>query len=571
MANELVNFNLPSPYQADLAKLAQQQKMAELLQAQSLQPTERYSYKGIEAHTPATAGLAKVLQAMGGAYLQKQGLEEQKALGERYRADEGADISKLGEMFSAPAVPGSAAVPERQAGPAMASATGNAPTQAMDEEGNPIEMPYSAAKPAVASRIQGQIDPSMIAGLKLPEYKKMALAQMLAQAGPEKLMEVNAGQSLYSPRQGKTVFTAPDKKEYGTTPSYEKDDTSPTGYVAVLYGKNGERKVVGPANPMNQFTTGSVDAQAKLAQDRAISDRNFNQLSANQQAQLKNEAARLGISAEQLFFDTGVRAGGAAMPPATGPSYLPVPTAAGAAPAAPGMPPAARPVGQPVPAPGAAPVQAAPRIGMAPARPAQPVTPAFAPNAVGPTGQAVQANQPDVVQTAAGPVRISGKERQKLAVASLEAQQKKEQTMSGLGDALTEARNILTGTNELTGTPGQKPLPTASGAGSIVDYLGNIVGVAPRGQNEAKRLEVVAGILTSKVPRMEGPQSDKDVELYKKMAGDVGNSGLPISTRLAALDTMQKLFSKYERFNAPAANQQTQSPQSNQRRYTVDY
>ena len=185
----------------------------------------------------------------------------------------------------------------------------------------------------------------------------------------------------------------------------------------------------------------------------------------------------------------------------------------------------------------------------------------------------MQANQSDVVQTAAGPVRISGKERQKLAVASLEAQQKKEQTMSGLGDALTEARNILTGTNELTGTPGQKPLPTASGAGSIVDYLGNIVGQAPKGQNEAKRLEVVAGILTSKVPRMEGPQSDKDVDLYKKMAGDVGNSGLPISTRLAALDTMQKLFSKYERFNtnAPAANQQTQSPQSNQRRYTVDY
>ena len=100
-------FNLPSPYQADLAKIAQQQKMAELLQAQSLQPTERYSYKGIEAHTPATAGLAKVLQAMGGAYLQKQGLEEQKALGEKYKT-ESADI--LRQAFEAgagsPAVPG---------------------------------------------------------------------------------------------------------------------------------------------------------------------------------------------------------------------------------------------------------------------------------------------------------------------------------------------------------------------------------------------------------------------------------------------------------------------------------
>ena len=107
MANELVNFNLPSPYQADLAKLAQQQKMAELLQAQSLQPTERYSYKGIEARTPATAGLAKILQVMGGAYLQKQGLEEQKALGEKYKT-ESADI--LRQAFEAgagsPAVPG---------------------------------------------------------------------------------------------------------------------------------------------------------------------------------------------------------------------------------------------------------------------------------------------------------------------------------------------------------------------------------------------------------------------------------------------------------------------------------
>jgi hypothetical protein len=525
--------------------------MAELLQAQSLQPTERYSYKGIEAHTPATAGLAKVLQAMGGAYLQKQGLEEQKALGERYRADQSADFTSLAKMLSAPAVAGSAAVPERLAEPPMI------PT---DDEGNPMPGVSAApAIPAVASRIKGQIDPEMIGQFKTPETQQMAMAQLLAQIGPKTPIKASAGDVFFD-AQGRELFRAPEKQEFGTTPHYEMVDGKPH---AVVYDKQGNKKDLGPASPQNQFTTGTVDAQARLAQDRAISDRNFNQLSANQQAQLKNEAARLNISAEQLFFDTNVRAGGAAMPPATGPSYLPVP-------AAPGMPQTAQPVGQPVPAPGAAPVQAAPRIGMAPARAAQP-TVAFAPNAVGPTGQAVQANQDNVVQTAAGPVRISGKERQKLAVASLEAQQKKEQGMSGLGDAITEARNILTGTDPLTGTPGQKPLPTASGAGSLVDYLGNIAGVAPKGQNEAKRLEVVAAILTSKVPRMEGPQSDRDVELYKKAAGDAGNSGLPISTRLAALDTMQKLYGKYERFNAPAANQQTQSPQSNQRRYTVDY
>jgi hypothetical protein len=532
MANELVNFNLPSPYQADLAKIAQQQKMAELLQAQSLQPTERYSYKGIEAHTPATAGLAKILQAMGGAYLQKQGLEESKALGEDFRnrsSMEGREF--IGALKGTPEIPMPAE--EQGGGPGR-------PAQGPDMA-RALEMSMNSVNPMVQS-----------AGGAM-------LTQMLK---PSETAFGKVDAKDYTPESVKAFLVGGGKDFSILVPriKYERERTGSDVSIVNPYDPTGKAVSTIPI-------TVSPDTSARLSQERAISDRNFNQLSANQQAQLKNEAARLNISAEQLFFDTNVRAGGAAMPPATGPSYLPVPAAAGAAP--PGMPPAARPVGQPVP--GAAPVQAAPRIGMAPARAAQPVTPAFAPNAVGPTGQAVQANQPNVVQTAAGPVQLSGKERQKLAVASLEAQQKKEQGMSGLGDAITEARNILTGTDPLTGTPGQKPLPTASGAGSLVDYLGNIVGQAPRGQNEAKRLEVVAAILTSKVPRMEGPQSDRDVELYKQAAGNAGNSGLPISTRLAALDTMQKLYGKYERFNAPAANQQTQSPQSNQRRYTVDY
>ena len=184
MANELVNFNLPSPYQADLAKLAQQQKMAELLQAQSIQPTERYSYKGIEARTPATAGLAKILQAMGGAYLQKQGLEEQKALGEKYKT-ESADI--LRQAFEAGA--GSPAVPERQARPAMASATGTESMPAMDEEGNPVEMPYMAAKPAVAPNQQRMAELLM----KSPNPAHEALGLQTLQKNAQMQAFINAG------------------------------------------------------------------------------------------------------------------------------------------------------------------------------------------------------------------------------------------------------------------------------------------------------------------------------------------------------------------------------------------
>jgi len=144
----------------------------------------------------------------------------------------------------------------------------------------------------------------------------MLMAQLLSQMGPEKLTEVSKGGSLYSPREGKVVFTAPVEQKFGTTPSIEKSDTSPTGYIGVVYSDTGERKVTGPINPVNQFTTGTVDAGAKLKQNREISDRAFNGLSANQRAQLQNDAARLGISAQQLFYDTGLKGGGgAALPP----------------------------------------------------------------------------------------------------------------------------------------------------------------------------------------------------------------------------------------------------------------
>jgi hypothetical protein len=56
----------------------------------------------------------------------------------------------------------------------------------------------------------------------------------------------------------------------------------------------------------------SPDTAARLKQDKEIADRAFGQLSASQKATLANDAARLNISAQQLFFDTGIKAGGGA-------------------------------------------------------------------------------------------------------------------------------------------------------------------------------------------------------------------------------------------------------------------
>ena len=171
--NKMVSFNLPSPYQAELAKIADQQRMAEMLQAQSQAPIERFSYKGIEARTPATAGLAKLLQGFGGAYFQGQAREQEKALGEKYRAEQMGDMSELISGLNAPAVAGSAAVPETLAAP---------PTFAVDDEGQPMPgISAAPAVPAVAARQAGQIDPSMMGRMKTTEGANQVLALVMAQ------------------------------------------------------------------------------------------------------------------------------------------------------------------------------------------------------------------------------------------------------------------------------------------------------------------------------------------------------------------------------------------------------
>ena len=510
-------FNLPSPYQAELAKIADQQRLAEMLQTQSQAPIERFSYKGIEARTPATAGLAKLLQGFGGAYFQKQAREQEKALGEKYRADQSADFTSLAKMLSAPAVVGSPAFSETPEAP---------PKFAVDDEGIPMQgSPAAPAVPAVAARRAGQIDPEMIGKFKTPETQQMAMAQLLAQIGPKAPIKASAGDVFFSP-EGKELFRAPEKQEFGTTPQYEKDATSPTGYVSVLYGKNGERKVVGPANPMNQFTTGTVDAGAKLAQDRAISDRNFNQLSLAERTKFDLEGKRLNISGAELFFNTGMKAGGAApLPPAGAPSMLPAPAGM---PAAPGQP-----VGQPV-APVAVPP--APRIGMAPRSVPVPVS-----------APAIPLSQPKAT--------LPGKFQAQIIVDSekqkKELENKSEFNARGFNAAVQEARNILSGTagKNPDGTPALSPLPTGSGIGAGLDWVASLVGSAPKGVAEADKLRVIGGILTSKVPRMEGPQSNTDMQLYRETAGQVGDATLPRSRRLAALDTVERLLAKYEKFN----------------------
>lgn len=130
---------------------------------------------------------------------------------------------------------------------------------------------------------------------------------------------------------------------------------------------------------------------------------------------------------------------------------------------------------------------------------------------------------------------------------------KRDYNMKGIGEVITEAENILSG----KGADGTSaPLPTGSGVGTAVDYAGSLVGANPSGSVQAQQLKALSGALTAKMPRMEGPQSDKDVQMYKEMAALIGDSTVPVARRNSALATVKKLWGKYEKkgVQAPPAN-----------------
>jgi len=116
-----------------------------------------------------------------------------------------------------------------------------------------------------------------------------------------------------------------------------------------------------------------------------------------------------------------------------------------------------------------------------------------------------------------------------------EASAKREFNMAGAPDIVNEARSILTG----------KVKPTGSGLGTIADVAGAMVGVSPSGAAQADQLRAIGGQLVAKMPRMEGPQSDRDVQLYTQMAGQIGDSTIPVSRRLEALKTVEGIITKY--------------------------
>jgi hypothetical protein len=86
---------------------------------------------------------------------------------------------------------------------------------------------------------------------------------------------------------------------------------------------------------------------------------------------------------------------------------------------------------------------------------------------------------------------------------------------------------------------------TSSLAGQGIDRAAAAVGKSTEGAQAAAQLKALEGALIAKQPKMSGPQSDKDVLLYRQMAGQIGDPTIPIETRRAAIKTVRELNERY--------------------------
>lgn len=117
------------------------------------------------------------------------------------------------------------------------------------------------------------------------------------------------------------------------------------------------------------------------------------------------------------------------------------------------------------------------------------------------------------------------------------AQNEERQRISRVNAVLDEIQGIL-------------PDATASYAGRGIDLLARGVGFATSGDIATGKLGTLGGQLVALMPKMSGPQSDKDVAMYKQMAGKLDDPTVPLQVRQAALETIRSLNNKYAEMNA---------------------
>lgn len=487
MANQYEQFSVANPYQLQQQELDRRQKMAEILQQQAFEPVQAGSYQGIQAPISPVQGLAKVLQ-MYLANKNQEGIKtEQKALGEQYRADTSSDIQRLIQGLQ-----GKAATPEMKQEPTASDFSDNPNLAATFGQMQPDQQ-KAFTMPAMPAKAAGVLDPSLIGEFKTPGMQQQALTMYMGQLAPKAPLVLKEGETAFNPTTYEKLFAANAKSPFGNV---NPASFTPDSLKAFTAGGGNDFSLLVPAVGADTQARLKQEAEQnaiKLKQEREISDRAFNNLSANQKASLANEGARLNISAADLFFNTGMKAGGA-------PNM-----------AQPVAQPMAQPVQQPIAQPLAQPaMQPAPQAAMqAPQARPMPMQPQAMPAPVSPNQALANA--------------LSPKAQQELQVNQLKEQQAAAQA---LPQVMQQGQTLISTIDQMIGVKGADGkviIPEHKGLKDVVGttipfeykpFQGGTVGADFKAMYD----QVKGGAFLEAVQRMKGSGAISEIEGTKATA-----------------------------------------------------
>ena len=126
--SKTVSFTAPQDYATQLADIERRRKMADLLQAQSLQPIEQpSSVGGMVPRTSWTQGLAKMAQAYSGGKMREEANAKERDIGDRYKNDLGVTLSRALQAGSGTPAKDAITLPDDVAGPVQGAQAAVAP------------------------------------------------------------------------------------------------------------------------------------------------------------------------------------------------------------------------------------------------------------------------------------------------------------------------------------------------------------------------------------------------------------------------------------------------------------
>ena len=111
-----------------------------------------------------------------------------------------------------------------------------------------------------------------------------------------------------------------------------------------------------------------------------------------------------------------------------------------------------------------------------------------------------------------------------------------------------QAQKVMDATEAIALIDQAEPLlkgATGSYGGLAIDKIAQAFAVATPGSVKAQQLKAIEGALVSKMPKMSGPQSDKDVLLYRQMAAVIGDETVPYESKVAALGEVRAIQERY--------------------------